>query len=192
MSAFWRVLRSLLPIIVMSFPLSAQQPLAPTTAAESVSAFGPEMQRLARALVGTWNATEAFERNESYPNGAGRKGTAQISVGTGGTTLIEDYHTDGSAGKLDFLAVIWWDQKTKLYGFFTCGNGPGTACRTRGTARWDGDSFVNEYDLVLKGRKTKWQDLFSQITPTSFTLVAAMESGDGTMKPMITTKYTRK
>jgi hypothetical protein len=190
MSAFWLVFRSLLPTILIVLPVSAQQPLAPMTAAESAS--GPEMQRLARALVGTWNATETFERNESHPNGAGRKGTAEISVGTGGTTLIEDYHTDGSAGKLDFLAVIWWDQETKLYGFFTCGNGHTTACRTRGTARWDRDSFVNEYDLEIKGSKTKWRDSFSQITPTSFTLIAAMKSADGTMKPMITTKYTRK
>jgi hypothetical protein len=190
MKAFWWAFRSLLPIIVFSFALSAQKPVTRITPLESASS--PEMQRLARAFIGTWDVVETFERNEFFPNGGGRKGTAHISVGTGGTTLIEDYHSDGSAGKLDFLAVIWWDPETKRYGFFTCGNGHGTPCRMRGTARWDGDSFVNEYELTIKGKKTKWRDSFSQITPTSFTLIAALESADGAMKPMITTKYTRK
>ncbi len=184
------VFPQLLLAIAISFPLLAQQTPVPITPSESAPT--PEMQRLARAFVGTWNTIETFERNEFYPNGAERKGTARISVGTGGTTLIEDYHSDGSAGKLDFLAVIWWDNGTKRYGFFTCGNGHVTACKIRGTARWDGDSFVNEYDLAIKGTKRKWQDSFFQITPTAFTLVAAMESADGAMKPMITTKYTRK
>lgn len=157
------------------------------------SASSPEMQRLGRAFAGTWSTSESFARNEFYPKGAERKGTAHFRLATGGTSLIEEVHSNGSAGRLDFMVVIWWDSEAKVYNFFTCGNGGSNPCRVRGTAHWEGDSFVNDYELSLRGARKKWKDSFSEITPTSLTLVAAMESADGNaMQPMITTHYKRK
>jgi hypothetical protein len=151
------------------------------------------MQRLERAFGGTWTTSESFAHNEFYPNGAEREGTARFNLATGGTSLIEEVHSDGSAGRLDFMVVIWWDNEAKIYNFFTCGNGGNNPCKIRGTAHWDGDSFVNNYELTIKGAKKKWTDTFSEIIPKSFTLVAAMESAnDDGMQPMITTQYRRK
>jgi hypothetical protein len=93
--------------------------------------------------------------------------------------LIEDYHSDGSAGRLDFLAIIWWDKDAKLYRFFTCANDVKHACELRGTAHWEGETFVNDYEEMVAGEKTKFQDSFSQITPTSFTLIAAIAATRG-------------
>jgi hypothetical protein len=59
------------------------------------SANSPEMQRLERAFAGTWSTSESFAHNEFYPNGAERKGTAQFSLATGGTSLIEEVHSNG-------------------------------------------------------------------------------------------------
>jgi Protein of unknown function (DUF1579) len=157
------------------------------------SANSPEMRRLERAFAGTWTISDSFARNEFYPNGAERQGTAQFRLATGGTSLIEEVHSDGSAGRLDFMVVIWWDGEAKVYNFFTCGNRGSNPCKIRGTAHWDGDSLVNDYELSIRGAKNKWKDTFSDISPTSFTLVAAMESSDGnTMQRMITTQYRRK
>ncbi len=157
------------------------------------SASSPEMQRLDRAFVGTWSTSESFAHNEFYPDGAERKGTAQFSVATGGTSLIEEVHSNGSAGRLDFMVVIWWDSETKVYNFFACGNSGSNPCKIRGTAHWDGDSFVNDYELSVRGAKKKWKDTFSEITARSFTLVASMESADSNpMQQMITTQYKRK
>jgi hypothetical protein len=151
------------------------------------------MQRLERAFAGTWTTAESFAHNEFYPNGAERMGTAHFNLATGGTSLIEEVHSDGSAGRLDFMVVVWWDNEAKVYNFFTGGNGGSNPCKIRGTAHWDGDSFVNDYELTIRGTKKKWKDIFSEITPTSFTLVAAMESADGNpMQQMITTHYKRK
>jgi len=61
----------------------------------------------------------------------------------------------------------------------------------RGTAHWEGDSFVNDYEDVVKGRKTSWRDTFT-FTPNSHTLVLAIEIGDGAMQTQITTKATRR
>jgi hypothetical protein len=150
------------------------------------------MQRLERAFGGAWSTSESFARNEFYPDGAERKGTARFKLATSGTSIIEEVHSDGSAGRLDFMVVIWWDSDAKTYKFFTCGNGGSDPCKIRGNAYWDGDSFVNDYDLTIRGAKKRWRDTFSEITPKSFTLVAAMESSDGkAMQPMITTTYRR-
>ena len=157
------------------------------------SGSNPEMQRLDRAFGGAWSTSESFAHNEFYPNGAAREGTARFTLATGGTSLIEEVHSDGSAGRLDFMVVIWWDNEAKVYNFFTCANGGNNPCRIRGTAHWDGDSFVNDYELTIRGAKKKWKDTYSEITPKSFALVAAMESAnDDAMQPMITTQYRRK
>lgn len=90
------------------------------------------------------------------------------------------------------MVIIWWNQEAGSYEFFTCGNGGKNPCRLRGTAHWDGDSFVNEYEETMREGKKQWTDSFSQITSQSFTLVAAMETSGKKMQPMITTKYTKR
>jgi hypothetical protein len=62
----------------------------------------------------------------------------------------------------------------------------------RGTAHWEGDIFVNDYEELVDGKMTKWRDSFIHITPTSHTLVAAMDTGNGAMKTFITTTSTRR
>ena len=61
----------------------------------------------------------------------------------------------------------------------------------RGSAHWDGETFVNDYEEIVNGNKTSWRDSFS-FTPTSHTLVAAVNAGKGKMKVLITTKATRR
>jgi hypothetical protein len=61
----------------------------------------------------------------------------------------------------------------------------------RGTAHWEGAAFVNDYEDTAAGKKTQWRDSFT-FTPTSHTLVAAMDTGNGTMKTLITTSVTRE
>jgi hypothetical protein len=172
---------------LLTFALPAKRAM---TSVESDSS--PAMERLVKTFGGEWTVAENFERSDFFPNGGVRKGIARFSLGTGGTTLIEDYHSDGSAGRLDFLAVIWWDKEAKLYRFFTCANDVKQACKLRGTAHWEGDAFVNDYEEMVAATKTKFQDSFVQITPTSFTLIAAIAASRAPAKPLITTKYNRR
>ncbi len=72
------------------------------------------MNRLLKAFAGEWKTTESMER-EFFPNGGARQGTATFRLGTGGTTLIEEGSSDGSAGKLAFLIVFWWDKSAEVY-----------------------------------------------------------------------------
>jgi hypothetical protein len=132
-----------------------------------------------------------MERGKSFPNGGSRHGIAHVRLAAGGTTLIYEVHSDGSAGKLDGMLVIWWNKEASLYPVFVCFNNPSHPCEIRGTARWEGDSFVNDYEQTVKGKKTSWRDSFT-FTPTSHALVAAMRTGDGTMQTLISTKATRR
>ena len=151
----------------------------------------PEMDRLAKALVGDWNTTETMERGELFPNGGERHGMVQVRLAAGGTTLIYEVHSDGSAGRLDGMLVIWWDKEASFYRFFICFNNPSHPCEMRGTAHWEGDLFVNDYEEIVKGNKTSWRDSFT-FTPTSHTLVAAMKASNRQMQTVITTKATRR
>jgi len=51
---------------------------------------------------------------------------------------------------------------------------------------------VNDYEELVDSKMTKWRDSFIHITPTSHTLVAAMDTGNGAMKTFITTTSTRR
>lgn len=181
---FW-VLWSIIPSFSSIAARQAQSGTPPNQ-----SSPVPEMERLAKALVGDWNTTERMEHGEVFPNGGSRHGIVHVKLAAGGTTLIYEVHSDGSAGKLDGMLVIWWDKDASLYRVFVCFNNPQRPCEMRGTAHWEGDSFVNDYEATVKGSKTSWRDIFT-FTPTSHTLVAAMKAGDGAMQTQITTKANR-
>jgi len=155
-------------------------------------ATSPEMKGLAVALAGDWNNVETMERSEFFPNGGGRRGISHCGLTTGGTILSCEGESDGSAGKLNHLVVIWWDKDAKIYRFFTCFKDYDSGCQVRGTAHWEGDVFVNDFEETVKGTPTKFRDSFIEITPTSHTLVAAMQTSSGNMRTLITTRSTRR
>jgi hypothetical protein len=153
----------------------------------------PEMARLADALAGTWNNVETMEHTEFFPTGGERRGVSTCRLTTGGTGLLCEGDSEGSAGPLHHLIVIWWDQAAKAYGFFTCfREGKDSSCRVRGRAHWEGNDFVNDYSEDVDGKPVNMRDSFVNITRNSHTLVAAVEDSPGHMKTLITTKSTRQ
>jgi hypothetical protein len=150
------------------------------------------MDKLFHVFVGDWTVSETFQTNEFFPHGGERKGEAHFTVGTGGTSLIEDYRSDGSAGRLDFLLVIWWVPEARVYKIFTCSNNPDNTGSLRGTAHWEGDTLVNEYAETMNGRQLKFQDRFTKTSPATISLVAGIDRGGKGFQPLITTIYKRK
>ena len=159
---------------------------------EANEAASPEMARLAKMFVGDWDTVETMERGEFFPNGGRRHGTTHWKMGAGGTTLIGEGHSNGSAGELSYLIAIWWDKPASGYRFFTCFNDASSPCKVRGTARWEGDKFINDYEEPVNGEQRKFQDIFTQTNRNSRSLVAAMVMGDGKLKTLITTASTRR
>lgn len=151
----------------------------------------PEMKRLQDAFAGDWKTAETMERTSFFPNGGARAGIAHFRLGPGGYSLVGEGRSDGSAGKLEFMIIVWWDPAQHLYPYFVCFNYDRKPCRIRGTAHWEGNDFVNEYESAEGGKNAKWRDTFTAFKPDSFTLVAARQMEDGSMKTIITTTNTR-
>jgi hypothetical protein len=185
-----KVLKTVALLLVSPLLLHAAAQQAQSRVPSNQSTPVPEMERLAKALVGDWNTTETMERGEFFSGGS-RHGVVHVRLAAGGTTLIYEVRSDGSAGKLDGMLVIWWDKGAGLYRVFVCFNNPSNPCEMRGTGHWEGDSFVNDYEETVKAKKAPWRDTFI-FTPTSHTLIAAMEGENGTMKTLITTKAIRR
>jgi hypothetical protein len=162
------------------------------SAQENSAPVSPEMAKLSEALAGDWNTTETMVRSQFFPNGGARRGHSHVALTAGGRALMSEVHSDGSAGKLDGVVIVWWEKTAGAYRFFTCFNDSDQPCRVRGSAHWEGETFVNDYEEMMDGKKVKFRDSFINITSKSHDLVAAVDSGDGVMKPLITTTSTRR
>jgi hypothetical protein len=136
--------------------------------AEVAQAQAPEMARLAKVLAGDWRAVEVVQDAKPVPEGQGRRGTTHVRLAAGGTVLVDEGHTVGSVGgELNWFTAIWWDAASRRYRWFTCFKASdANGCQLRGTGHWAGDTFVNDYDEA----GTKARDVWSDITPNSFTL----------------------
>jgi hypothetical protein len=145
-----------------------------------------EMQRLFKFFLGTWRVSETFEAS-STRKGQRRKGIAKFRAGPG-LSLIEDYRSNGSAGKLRFMGIFWWNPKLNAYQVLTCANNDG--CRLRGTLRWEGGHLVNTWDEDVNGKKATFRDSFVDLLPSSFTLVSE-GSAEGKTIWHVTTRYTK-
>jgi hypothetical protein len=177
-------------VVALLLGVGTVAPAQQTSDQSAAPAARPEMHKLFRAFLGRWTVKETFERNEFSPGGGERTGTARFTVGSGGSSLIEDYHSNGSAGRLDFLAVMWWDPGARTYRVFTCTN-EANACALRGSAAWSGPTFASDYVQSINGMSTKLQDVFSEFTPSSFKLVSGIPGDDSKVQPLITTIYRR-
>ncbi|MGB8803634.1 MAG: hypothetical protein WCC93_01820 [Chthoniobacterales bacterium] len=158
------------------------------------SAASPEMARLAQALAGDWNTVEILQQGKPVPEGAGRKGDVHVRLTGGGTVLASEGHSVGAiGGDLRWFITIWWDKEATCYRLLTCFRTKTSAgCELRGTAHWEGDRLINDYEEVINGKRTKMQDIWSDITPNSYTLTAVQEAGNGTLMPYVVSRNRRK
>jgi hypothetical protein len=187
-----KTIRILTSIMVVFIASPTRVPGQVSESAETNLQPVPEIKRLFEAFAGDWDTSERRERTQFFPNGGERKGQTHIRLAPGGAMLVMEGHSDGSAGPLSYLIVIWWDKDAKLYRCFTCFKATDTGCEVRGTARWDADRFVNDYEEEVDGRKLKFRDTFQDITPNSHKLVFAWVKEDGSTQRVIISKAVRR
>ncbi len=180
--------------IILSLLCAAAVLPSPARAQSPDSAAIPEMARLAKVLAGDWNTVEIVQHGQPVAEGAGRRGTTHVRLTGGGTALVSEGHSVGSiGGELRWFITIWWDSNAKTYRFLTCFKTPADAgCELRGSAHWEGDTFVNDYEQVINGKRTRLQDLWTDITPNSHTLTEVHDAGNGVMKPYVVSRSTRQ
>ena len=179
------VCRLVCGIVFVSWPIPVQSADSPVI---------PEMARLAKMLAGDWNTVEIVQHGKPVPDGAGRRGTVHVRLVGGGTALVSEGQSVGTVGgELQWFITIWWDLTAKCYRFLTCfSTSTDSGCELRGTAHWDGETFVNDYEEIIDGKRTKIQDIWTDITPNSHILTESHDVGNGVMKPYVVSHSTRR
>ena len=196
----------LVGLCVAGSPATAQQAATPATQvpqhSEGVSqkpgpaGSSPEMQSLIKALSGRWTLSVKFEANAAMPNGSEGTGEETWQSGPGGFTLLEEERIPTPGGDAYLLGVIWWDGQTGSLHGMECNNQLPTGCDPKGsvndiTVKWDGKAFsINEWE-THGGKRTLWHEVWSDITPTSFTQTGVSEDQAGGTTKIFTMHGTR-
>jgi hypothetical protein len=105
----------------------------------------PEMQRLAKLYVGTWDYTETYPKSAFAPAGGQNTGVYTSELGPGGNSLINHFHSRGPVGDFEGMLVMTWDAKEKAYKSYIFGNDfPGALVEN---GQWEGDALVYRGDF---------------------------------------------
>lgn len=141
--------------------VAAQQPTAERVLSET--------NKLLKALQGTWAVTKHSE------GGGTGKGTESWRPGPGNRSVIEEYHSVDAHGKtFAGLALGWWDDQLNRFRITWCDSQEG--CRIL-SASWERSAWVV--------RDTGFEEVFSDITPTSFTQTLYVGTSADTKRVMM-------
>ena len=106
----------------------------------------------------------------------------QFSYGMGGRGAIQ---------------IVWWNATTKSLHGMECQNRLPYTCDVKGaqndiTMNWDGKEFViDEMETSKSGKKSVWHEVWSEITPNSFTQTGEYGDPGSPRKRLFTIHATR-
>jgi hypothetical protein len=156
-----------------------------------------EIASLTKALSGEWSLSVKFEPNSSDPNGLVNAGEETWRPGPGGFTLLEEEHLRMPDGDVFLLGIVWWNTANKSLHGMECQNLLPYTCDVKGakndiTMNWDGKQFViDEMETSKSGKQSVWQEVWSDITPNSFTQTGEYGEPGGPRKRLFTIQATR-
>jgi hypothetical protein len=152
----------------------------------------PEIQKLAKAMVGSYTTKETHEAGPFMPTGGTGTGEAKFALGPGGYSILETYQskTGPMGAKFRGHGVIWYDQKAGGYRGVWCDSmSPG--CETGGLSKWEGDKLVGTNNTEMMGKKVSYKETMSDFSPNGFKFDMEMSSEGGPMKHAMTIEYQR-
>ncbi len=146
----------------------------------------PEMQQLAKAIVGSY---KAIEHHHARPGGAEwvARGTATYTLGPDGKSVFEQYSSEGPRGRFSAIAVIWWDVKAGAFRHLECETGEECGV-VEDAGKWEGSAVVFRRQLEYQGRKVRAEDRYDFARPGSieFTSRFSIDGGPQTLSMTIT------
>ncbi|HEV2399599.1 MAG TPA: hypothetical protein VGS27_21825 [Candidatus Sulfotelmatobacter sp.] len=156
-----------------------------------------EIAGLTKALDGKWVLSVKFEPSATVPNGLVNSGEETWRPGPGGFTLLEEEHLRTPEGDLSLLGILWWNTANKALHGMECQNLLPYTCDVKGaqndvTMNWDGKQFViDEIETSKSGKKSAWHEVWSDITPNSFTQTGEYGDPGGPRKRLFTIHATK-
>ncbi|HZR66718.1 MAG TPA: hypothetical protein VFA85_16370 [Terriglobales bacterium] len=185
---------ALLTMSIVSAMLVAGADAQSLTSAPHPSA---EIVALTEALEGRWVINVKFEPNSSATSGLAYTGEETWRPGPGGFTLLEEEHMPTPEGDLYLLGILWWNTATKSFHGMECQNLLPYTCDVKGaqndiTMAWNGKEFViDEIETSKSGKKSVWHEVWSDITPDSFTQTGEYGDPGGPRKRLFTIHATK-
>jgi hypothetical protein len=152
----------------------------------------PEMTKLIKMMSGNWTVTEKSNPSPMMPKGGTGKGTATLTAGPGGMSLMEKYHSTGVMGSnFTGFGTFWWDSKAQLYRGLWCDTMTPGGCDSSGTTKWEGENLVGTMTGDMNGQKMVTKFIYSDWKPNSFVMKMEMGPDPNSLKEAMTISYTR-
>ncbi|HXY30483.1 MAG TPA: hypothetical protein VEI06_07215 [Gemmatimonadaceae bacterium] len=155
----------------------------------------PELQSLTKALAGRWATTYAFTPPSPTAADSTGRGEEVWRPGPGGFTLLEEEHISTASRDEFLIAIQWWDSSAhRLRGMLCNNSGPSTCdvdSYTNSTLTWDGRQLVIDLRFSRKDKRMVWHEVWSDITPTSFTQTGDVGEVGGTLTRVVAIRGTR-
>jgi hypothetical protein len=150
----------------------------------------PEMQRLAKMLVGTWTVDEDFAPGGTMPNGHRGSGRSVIEPGPGEASLIEDFISSSPAAH--WHSLIWWEKTGKVFRKVSCDDFSEEACTVeKGRGRWEGNEVVWQLTVSQDGKDVPVKVVWAEKDNGSFAESRYVADASGTLKRDWTFLHTR-
>jgi hypothetical protein len=152
-----------------------------------------ETRKLMQAFRGAWSISETYEPSDSMPQGGSGKGEEIWRSGPGERSVIEEYRSTLGNGKtLTGFGLGWWEAESGGFRLNWCDSEDPRGCtRLDPVAKWDGNRWVVRDRIRVNGMDTEFEEVFSDITPNSFTQTLS-QGPPGKFKRFLTIKAVRK
>jgi hypothetical protein len=143
---------------------------ADSGASGRLRASSSPMERLIDALAGGWATEITYEPGEQFPQGGSGRSRDSYRVGPARSSLIQEYHADGTGGKAWGTGVIWWDARAEGFRFVWCDSSAvDDGCRVSSDlGNWKGDAFTMTDVHEVAGKPVFEKEVWSGFTPNSF------------------------
>lgn len=149
----------------------------------------PEMKKLAKAMVGRWQAEEKYEVTPFSPQGGEGKGTETIHRGPGGLSILINYKSSGTMGEYSGTGIITWSPQESAYRQFWVDSGsPGGELWM---GKWEGDAVIFTNTQKMGEQTAHWKQTISGLGTEVLTVTFEMGPSDTELKRFMTFKFTR-
>ena len=126
------------------------------------------------------------------PNGGVGEGEEVYRAGPGGSFVIEEVQLKEATGEISGLGVAWWDENAQAYRALWCDSVNPDRCVTMTHfAKWESDQFVLRGEFERNEKRFLFKEVFSEITPISFTQTLYQGEAGKELKPLLTIHATR-
>ncbi|MBZ5628880.1 MAG: DUF1579 domain-containing protein [Acidobacteriia bacterium] len=152
----------------------------------------PEIQKMAKSLVGNYTTKETHDPGPFMPTGGTGVGEAKFTLGPGGNSIIESYQSKSGPMGSRFRGhgVVWYDAKAGGYRSVWC-DSMSPMCEVGGVSKWDGDKLTGTTDSEMMGKKVSYRETMSGFSPEGFKMDMEMSVEGSPMKHVMTIEYAR-